>query len=545
MLAGSVFVATVAAFTTRLALEAEATRTALNATEIERDRAQRVATFLSELFRAGDTTQSGGQALSAQELLDRARHAMAGNPELPAPSRLLLLNTLAEVYRNLGRYAESEQLLREAQQWLPQQRSPLMQAETLENLGIVYELSGQSKRARSVLTEALSLLEQAEHADQDARARVSERLATSLQSLGEHEAAGALFERAWAARRSLAVNDPRRAESALRYGSWHWVAGRFEQAAEFYAMALATRRAEQPANLPELARTLDAVAAAKHAQGNLAAALPLYAESLELRRRVLGEKHRLTADSLSNIGALHVDRGTPQDAIAPLQEALGIYAQVLPADSVVPAKTHNNLGLALHAQKSWDQAEEHFKRALALNRASYGPEHPRVAGNLNNLALVFEQRQHMAEAERALSQALQILERAQGASHVGLAFPLTNMGRIALWRNQLESARNLLERALKIRRQALPQAHRLLADTLFWLALTRCAEGEQASGLVALNEAQQSYLAHRDQEAITDVAAVRAVCQPDYAWPAAEREAWQQRRGQHDPLVAWVQTRLQ
>jgi tetratricopeptide (TPR) repeat protein len=537
----AVFAITVGGLVWRLSREAEATRVALTASETERDRAQRVAAFLGDLFRLADTTQAGGRVVPAREILDRGRAQLDARTDLPPDARARLQVSLAEVYRNMGDYANAEQLLGGALPHLDP--GSAYEAEALEQLGATRELAGRSQLAREPLERALALRRAASPPDPQAIARAAERLAATLQTLGDREAAGTLFAQAWATRRaSAADDDPARADGALRYGSWFWVAGRLAEAAPLYAEALAIRRRQRPPDLPELARTLDANAALAHAQGRIDAALPLYAEALDLRRRALGDAHRLTADSLSNLGAARFDAGDPHGAEAPLREALTIYAAVLPADSVVPAKTHNNLGLVLQARGDLEGARVQFARALALHRASYGPRHARVAGNLNNLALVLERQGELAGAEAALREAASIIAEAQGAAHVSLGFPWTNLGRLRLWADDASTAARLLEQALQVRQAALPAGHALLADTLQWLGAARCATGERSSADAAFAQARTIREASGDADALQDLDALRVACDPGSRGAEAEATlgAWRARRGAQDRLVRWV-----
>lgn len=536
--AGALFAVMITIFVWRLAVEAAATRAAFAVSELERARAERVAAFLAELFREADSTRADGRDRSAREVLDAGRAALAARVDLPPAARLLLLGALAEVYRNMGAYADAEALLVEGLELLAGIGWAAAEADTLEQLGVVRELAGRPQDARAPLERALALRRAAEPPDRDAEARVAERLAATLQTLGERDAAGALFAAAWDERRTLDPDDPRRAESALRYGSWHWVAGQLDAAAEFYAQALAARRAQQPADAAELARALDAMASVEHARARYDAALPLYLEALALRRRVLGDRHRLTADTSSNLGALHLDRGAPAEAVAPLREALAIYAEALPADSVVPAKAYNNLGLALQATGEWEDAVAALDAALALNRAAYGPRHPRVAGNLNNLALLHERRGEFERAESTLREALAILEAVEGSDHPSLAFPLTNLGRVLLWRGSTEAGHGSLARALAIRRRSLPAEHALIADTLVWVAAVACARGDVGAATAGLSEARAIRLG-RGGAGLDDLDAIGSRCLRT-AWPAAARDAWIERRGREDPLVRWV-----
>ena len=59
----------------------------------------------------------------------------------------------------------------------------------------------------------------------------------------------------------------------------------------------------------------------------------------------------------------------------------------------------NGLGLLLMTQCIWTEAEFLYRRALAIDEQSYGPDHPRVAIDLNNLAALLQATNRLAEAE--------------------------------------------------------------------------------------------------------------------------------------------------
>ena len=60
------------------------------------------------------------------------------------------------------------------------------------------------------------------------------------------------------------------------------------------------------------------------------------------------------------------------------------------------------------------EAEPLMRRALAIDEASYGPEHPDVARDLNNLAQLLQSRNRLAEAESLMRRALAIDEASYG-----------------------------------------------------------------------------------------------------------------------------------
>ena len=63
------------------------------------------------------------------------------------------------------------------------------------------------------------------------------------------------------------------------------------------------------------------------------------------------------------------------------------------------------------------EAEPLYRRALAIDERSYGPDHPTVATRLNNLALLLWTTNRLAEAEPLFRRALAIDERSYGPEH--------------------------------------------------------------------------------------------------------------------------------
>ncbi len=63
------------------------------------------------------------------------------------------------------------------------------------------------------------------------------------------------------------------------------------------------------------------------------------------------------------------------------------------------------------------EAEPLMRRALAIDEASFGPEHPTVAIRLNNLASLLRATNRLAEAEPLMRRALEIFTRSLGVEH--------------------------------------------------------------------------------------------------------------------------------
>ena len=98
----------------------------------------------------------------------------------------------------------------------------------------------------------------------------------------------------------------------------------------------------------------------------------------------------------------------------------------------------------------YEDAEPLFRRALAINEASYGNDHPKVATSLNNLALLLKDINRLVEAELLMRRALAIDEASYGKDHPEVAINLNNLAILLYATNRLEEAEQLYQRVLAI-----------------------------------------------------------------------------------------------
>ncbi|HSA85636.1 MAG TPA: tetratricopeptide repeat protein, partial [Nitrospira sp.] len=115
----------------------------------------------------------------------------------------------------------------------------------------------------------------------------------------------------------------------------------------------------------------------------------------------------------------HAMVGDPQDVrswlvLDPLRPHLAAAAAHADRHGIVEPTSQlmNQLGLLLLTKASHKEAEPLMRRALAIDEASYGPEHPRVAGVLNNLTLLLQAMNRLVEAEPLMRRRWRLMKRA-------------------------------------------------------------------------------------------------------------------------------------
>src|SRR5262249_59720486 len=101
--------------------------------------------------------------------------------------------------------------------------------------------------------------------------------------------------------------------------------------------------------------------------------------------KVLGRDHPDVARSLNNLAALYQSQGRYADAEPLYRRSLAISEKVLGRDSDV-ATSLNNLAELYRNQGRYADAEPLYRRSLAVSEKVLGRDHPDVSTSLNNLA---------------------------------------------------------------------------------------------------------------------------------------------------------------
>ncbi len=133
-----------------------------------------------------------------------------------------------------------------------------------------------------------------------------------------------------------------------------------------------------------------------------------------------------------------------------LERALAIDEASFGSDHPRVAIRVNNLALALQDLGDLAQARKLFERALAIDEASFGSDHHRVAIDVNNLALALQDLGDLAQARKLFERALAIDEASFGSDHPSVSIDVNNLASVLQDLGDLAQARKLFERALAI-----------------------------------------------------------------------------------------------
>ncbi|MGZ3441621.1 MAG: tetratricopeptide repeat protein, partial [Polyangia bacterium] len=198
---------------------------------------------------------------------------------------------------------------------------------------------------------------------------------------------------------------------------------------------------------PLLAEALSVLGYLQNRSGQSAAADKSLSEAILVGSRA-GED-RVVADAwnvrIYNLG----QQGRYADALA-IREAAEAAVERAGADPLVRGAFLGYVGTIFNRQEKYAEARPYFEKAIAIEQAALGPDHPSLAAVLSNLGNVLGGQDDADGARKSYERSIAIYEKAYGPHHPLLAVPLNNLGNLLSDHGQYEEARQRYLRAIAI-----------------------------------------------------------------------------------------------
>jgi len=291
----------------------------------ERDRANRISAFMTNMFKLSDPTEVHASNVSTRDVLDKASRdietSLSGDPEMQGQ----LIRVMGNAYKNMGVNDRAESLLKQAVQVDRRSFGP-SNAETLaamSDLAWTLNQEGRIPEAEKLQREALQVEEQKLGAEDPTTLGTKMGLAVTLDQEGRHGEAEKL------ARETLD----------------------------------AQRRVLGPEDTGTLAN-MENLAAMLGNQGKFAEAEKLQRETFDLERRVLGPENLKTIGAADNLAETLVYERHEEEAEQILRGNLVTVVRVFGPDHPELASIHYSLGcIGLHRGQR-DEAIALFRSAV-------------------------------------------------------------------------------------------------------------------------------------------------------------------------------------
>ena len=144
-------------------------------------------------------------------------------------------------------------------------------------------------------------------------------------------------------------------------------------------------------------------------QGKYTEAETLHRQTLEIRRRVLGNEHRHTFWSINGLSLALGGQGKYAEAETLNRQTLEIRRRLLGNEHPDTLESMNNLGFVLWKQGKYAEAESLHRQTLQIRRRVLGDEHPHTAFSRSHLGDCLTRMGRYDEAEQELLQAIRTL----------------------------------------------------------------------------------------------------------------------------------------
>jgi len=391
--------------------------TELRSIRRERDRADRISSFLTDMYRVPAPSEARGNSVTAREILDRSSEAIERGLDRDPVVRSQLMMVMATTYDDLGLFSRSHALL----EHVIEDRTKRLGANNPKTL------------------EAASLMAWVLY--RQGRGAEAERLIRTTID---------------AQTRVLGPADPATLESRDRLARILLRQAHYAQAEKIERDLLATGGPDNGAANPQSLRFMDGLARALAGQSRFPEAEAEYRDLLDRERRSLGADHPDTLATVHDFATIYLNQGNYDQAEKLYRENLDFEKRILGPDHPDTANTLTTLANTIQFNSARRaEAESLYRKSLAIELRVVGPDHPYTTGAQEGLANVLSSEQHYSEAEVLLRQVLAVRQRLLGGDHTDTLLTQYNLATVLKHEARLPEAEALTRSTLQTQQRVL------------------------------------------------------------------------------------------
>ena len=250
-------------------------------------------------------------------------------------------------------------------------------------------------------------------------------------------------------------------EASIRrtIGNTYMDLGLFPEAQRQWERTLELQRRVLGEKHPETLQSMNKLALLYLRQGNYEQAEPLFTNVLEAQRSALGEEHVDTLDTMNNLAVLYRYEGKYALAEVLSTKVLEISRRVLGEEHTGTLDTMNNLALLYLAEGKYALAEPLFLKVVEIGGRQAGEEHPDTLVSMNNLGLVYLYEGKFRQAEPLFVKTLDARRRVLGPEHPNTLRAMNNLALLYLYQGKYAQAEPLFHKLLEVARRVMGEEH--------------------------------------------------------------------------------------
>lgn len=330
--------------------------------------------FLLDLFMAAHPSKTKGDTMTVFQFLDKGyleAEAYKGSPEI----KLEMLTTIGKLYRSLGDYNKSKDVLDKVYAMAKDSSLPLSltYVQAIQQLALYQRDVGNYDSAASIMKQVLQLYTEIGYPEKDSLYTASLKyLAFIYRSMEMSDSATSLIRRAIALEEQIwpDLNNINLAESYYILGVIHRNEGRYDEAIENISRSLELCENIMGTYFPGTIANLNTLASTYTQAGSPGAALVHGQRAKDISFRLYGENHMETATSADNLGRIFLKLNETDSAYFYFFKGMNIRHTLYPEkDNVhVMISTNNLLSLFVELQQP-DSVRKYLKAAIKVGES--------------------------------------------------------------------------------------------------------------------------------------------------------------------------------
>lgn len=331
--------------------------------------------FLLDLFMAAHPSKTKGDTMTVFQFLDKGyleAEAYKGSLGI----KLEMLTTIGKLYRSLGNYDKSKEVLNKVYAMARDSSLPLTLSyiQAIQELALYQRDVGNYDSASSIMKQVFQLYEEIGHPAKDSLYAASLKYhAYIYRSLENNDSATALIRRTialeeqiWPDKKNINL-----AESYYILGVIHRNQGQFSEAIENISRSLELCEDIMGTYFPGTIANLNMLASTYNQAGNPGEALESGRRAKDIAFRLYGENHMETATTVDNLGGFFLKLNLIDSAYHYFSKGMNIRHKLFPERNNVHVmiSTNNLLSLFVKLQQP-DSVYKYLKEALRVGKST-------------------------------------------------------------------------------------------------------------------------------------------------------------------------------
>ncbi len=397
-------------------------------------------------------------AVSALEDLTARQSALGQSTGGTALNNIL---QLADVYRELGEYDKSRDLLLNVQSLEGVDPEALLIAKTY--LARLYNIKGQFDLAEQLTLEVLESAGALWQSSPEKLINISIELASIYQNQGRLDLAEATYEGiVYNSFETLGQFHASSLVALANLGQIYELLGKFDLAGRSLEAVLESFELHYGADHPNSLNVRNNLALVYESEGNFREAEPLYQMNLARMRELKGDNHTDTLATENNLAYLYMLMEKYEQAIPLLENARNGWQLMYGAEHQKTLKAANNLARVYQRTGESDKAMALYQLTLAQRQRVLGPKHLDSLRSMIDLGSLYIAQSQLDEAEALLVPALDLCEELLGQYH---PYTFDALNQLA----DLFEEQGDLPAALQLRRKGFKRRN-IFLNRMLWIA---------------------------------------------------------------------------